>query len=92
MLPTAILFIVPTLTKDPFWKSLCLYSIISSVASFLLMLSSLWMQDDFKYFGLFERILVLIEVSWVFIMAVWLLRLSIKNTHTNKFSGSTNLI
>jgi len=70
------------LRKNPFWKSLYLYSIVSSIAALLLMISSFWMADDFKLFGLFERILVAIEIVWVIIMAVWLLRISLKNTHT----------
>jgi hypothetical protein len=92
MLPMAILFMVPTLKRESFWRSLFFYSIISSVASFLLMLSSLGTQDDFKYFGLFERILVFIKVSWGFVIAVWLLRLSIINTNANPNSSITNPI
>jgi hypothetical protein len=78
-LPLAALFIVPSLKQDPFWKSLSVYSIVSAVLAFLLMIGSvIWMKDDFKLFGLFERLLVIIEISWVVVMAIWLLRLSLK--------------
>jgi hypothetical protein len=79
-LPMAALLIAPSLKTDPFWKSLNSYSIISSIVALLLMISSLWMADDFRWFGFFERLLVVIEISWVFVMAIWLLRLSFINT------------
>jgi hypothetical membrane protein len=80
-LPTAALLIVPSLRQNAFWKSLCVYSIISAILAFLLMTGSvLWMKDDFRWFGLFERLLVVIEISWVVVMAIWLLRLSLKTT------------
>jgi hypothetical protein len=81
VLPVGGLLIAPSLKKDPHWKSLYLYSIIVSVVSLLLMISSFWMEDDFRYFGLFERLLVGAEVSWVFVMAIWLLRSSLRNIH-----------
>jgi hypothetical protein len=77
VLPLASLLIAPTLKKDSYWKSLYLYSMISSIVALLLMIGSFWMQDDFRYFGLCERILVVIEVSWVLVMAIWLLRASL---------------
>jgi hypothetical protein len=83
VLPLAALLIAPTLKKDTHWKSLYLYTMISSVGALLLMMGSFWMQDDFRYFGLCERILVVIEVTWVCIMAVWLLRSSLKNPLIN---------
>jgi hypothetical protein len=79
-LPMAALLIVPSLRQNAYWHSLTRYSIISSIIAFMLMLGSFWMADDFRWFGLFERLLVVIEICWVVVMAIWLLRLSLKNT------------
>lgn len=79
LLPLASLLIAPTLRTDSFWRSLYRYSLISSTAALILAISSFWMPDDFRWFGLCERILVLIEITWVLVMAIWLLRSSLIN-------------
>jgi hypothetical membrane protein len=72
----ASLLIAPTLWKDPYWKPLFIYSLATAGFAIAFMVYSLWMPPDFAWFGLFERILVAIEVLWIEVMAVWLLRLS----------------
>jgi hypothetical membrane protein len=79
LLPLAGLLLAPTLRKDSFWRPLYRYSLISSIAAFIFTISSFWMADDFKWFGLCERILVAIELFWVFVMATWLLRSSLNH-------------
>jgi hypothetical protein len=76
----SVLLIAPTLRKDPRWKPLFVYSIVTAVLSIGFMINSIWMPPDFAWFGLFERILVGVEIVWVEIMAIWLLRLSLKDS------------
>ena len=76
----AVLLIAPTLRKDPRWKALFIYSIATAVVAIGFMVNSIWTPPDFAWFGLFERILVAVEILWVEIMALWLLRLSFKDT------------
>jgi hypothetical membrane protein len=83
LLPLAGLLMTSSLKKHPHWKSLFMYTWISSIFAILFMISSLiWMQDDFIWFGLFERILVGVEIAWILVMAVLLLRFSLKNTRS----------
>jgi len=74
----AILLVAPTLHGEPYWKSLYIYSIVTAIIAIGLMLNSIWMPPDFSWFGLFERILVADEIIWVEIMAIGLLRLSLR--------------
>jgi Protein of unknown function (DUF998) len=78
LFPAAALLIAPSLRKNPFWKSLFIYSIIASIVAVGLMISTLWMPEENSKFGLFERGLVADEILWVEIMAIWLFRLSLR--------------
>jgi hypothetical protein len=78
LFPLANLLITPSLRKSIYWKSLFVYSIAAAGLAIVLMISSVWLSDESGFFGLFERILVADEVIWVAIMAIWLLRLSLR--------------
>jgi hypothetical protein len=80
LFPIAALCIAPSLKKNSYWRPLFVYSIAAAVFAILFMISSLWMPKDFMWFGLFERILVADEVLWLAIMAIWLLRFSLRKT------------
>jgi hypothetical protein len=77
--PAASLLIAPSLKAERFWKNLFIYSIGAALFAIILMISSLWLAENNTWFGLFERILVADEIIWVAIMAIWLLRLSLKS-------------
>jgi hypothetical protein len=76
--PIAILLLAPSLRKDPHWKSLFPYTIVTAVLCVLLMLTRIWLPAKLSWFGLYERILVAVMVIWVEVMAVQLLRLSLR--------------
>jgi hypothetical protein len=38
-----------------------------------------WLPSELSWFGLYERVLALDELLWIEIMAVWLLRLSLRH-------------
>ena len=77
LFPIASLLIAPCLRKQPYWKDLFLYTIIASILALALLIVGVWLPSEVSWFGLYERILVLDELMWVEIMAVWLLRLSL---------------
>jgi hypothetical protein len=79
ILPLAILLILPSLKRDPNWRPLFRYSlVIALVALIWMLIYKVWLPADLSWFGLYERILVYIEVLWVEMMAVWLMRLSLR--------------
>ena len=82
LLPLAGLLIAPSLKKDPHWQPLflCTIGIMSFALAWTLvwiLIFRSWPSANQSWFGLYERILVGIEVLWVEIMAIWLLRLSL---------------
>jgi len=79
LLPAATLFIAPSLKNDRRWQSLFPYSIaIAGFALIWIIIYRVWLPPNLSWFGLYERILVTIEVLWVEMMAIWQLRLSLK--------------
>jgi hypothetical protein len=77
LFPIACLLIAPSLRHDPYWKNLYVYTIITGVFAFLLLIVLLWLPVHLSWFGLYERILVASMVIWVEVMAIRLLRLSL---------------
>jgi hypothetical membrane protein len=84
LFPAASIAIAPSLKASHYWRGLFKYSIGAAVLALGLMVGSIWMPPDFRLFGLFERILVLDEIVWLVIMAVWLLRLSLRSEKRRK--------
>jgi len=78
LFPIATLLIAPCLRKQPYWKDLFIYTIIAGVVALALLIVRVWLPSELSWFGLYERILALDELMWVEIMAVWLLRMSLR--------------
>lgn len=78
LLPIACLLLAPSLRSDPYWKSLFLYTIVASVLALVLVIMEVWLPEQVSWFGLYERILVWNMVIWVGVVAVRLLRLSLR--------------
>jgi len=78
LFPVACLLIAPSLRSDPYWKGLFLYTIVTSVLALVLVIMHIWLPAQLSWFGLYERILVANMVIWVEVMAVQLLRLSLR--------------
>lgn len=79
LLPIASLLITPSLKEDPYWKPLFPYSMaIALFALIWILIYRVWLPADLSWFGLYERILVITEVLWVEVMAIWQLRLSLR--------------
>ena len=78
-LPLACLLIAPSLKIDSDWRPLFPYSIAIALFTLVwILIYKVWLPADLSWFGLYERILVVAEVLWVEVMAIWLLRLSLK--------------
>jgi len=76
--PGACLLISPSLKSDPHWKGFFPYTIVTSVLALILLIIHLWLPKELGWFGLCERILVANMVIWVEVMAIQLLRLSLR--------------
>jgi MFS family permease len=78
LFPIAISLLAPSLKKDPQWRGLFLYTIITSVLSLAFAIGRLLLPSPLSWFGLYERLVVANAVIWVEIIAIRLLFLSIR--------------
>ena len=78
LFPVVCLLIAPSLRGDPYWKELFWYTIVTGIIGLVLAIMGIWMSEQVNWFGLYERILVANIAIWVEVMAVWLLRLSLR--------------
>ena len=76
--PFASLLIALSLRKDSSWKGLFVHTIATSGLALALVLGWLWLTEELSWFGLYERILVANAIIWVEIVAIRLLRLSLR--------------
>ena len=77
LFPIAILLLAPSLKSDPNWKNTFVYTLVASVLALALMIG-LFLPDQRGWFGLYERIIVANVIIWVEVVAVHLLRLSLR--------------
>jgi len=77
LFPIAILLLTPSLKSDPNWKNIFIYTLVAGVLAFALM-TGLFLPDQTGWFGLYERIIVANVIIWVEVVAVHLLRLSLR--------------
>ena len=79
LLPTAALLLVPSLKNDPVWRPIFPFTIaIAAFALAWMVFFKLFLPENLSWFGLYERILVIAEVLWVEMMAMWLMKISAK--------------
>ncbi len=76
--PLASLLIALSLKKDPHWKGLFTNTIVSGSLALALVIGGLWLPEKVSWFGLYERILIANTIIWVELMAIRLLRLSLR--------------
>jgi len=77
LFPIAILVIAPSLKNDPLWRNVFIYTLVTAVLGFILVIITGFIQDDISWFGLLERVLVANMIIWVEVAAIKLLRLSL---------------
>jgi hypothetical protein len=78
LFPVVCFLMAPSLRGDTYWKELFLYTIVTGILASILAIVVLLIPDESGWFGLYERILVADIGIWVEVMALWLLRLSIR--------------
>ena len=78
--PVAVWLISSSIKYDPRWRHLFLYTMLTVVLGFLLIVALL-LASKIKLFGLFERLLVWNMIAWVEVTAIQLLRLSLRRDH-----------
>jgi hypothetical protein len=76
LFPVAILFLASSLKKDPGWKNLFLYSVVTFILAVLLGITLRIVQEKSGWFGLVERLLVANMIIWIEVAAINLMRLS----------------
>jgi hypothetical protein len=78
LFPVAILFLAPSLRKDPSWKNLFRYTAVTFILAVLLGVTLRFFPEKSGWFGLLERVLVANMIIWVEVAAVNLLLLSVR--------------
>jgi hypothetical protein len=77
LFPIAILSLAPSLKSTPNWKSISVYTLVAGVLAFALIIGAFFTEQT-GWFGLYERIIVANAIIWVEVVAVHLLRLSLR--------------
>jgi len=77
LFPIAILSLAPSLKSTPNWKNIFVYTLVAGVLAFALIIGAFF-TDQTGWFGLYERIIVANAIIWVEVVAVHLLRLSLR--------------
>jgi len=77
LFPIAILLLTPSLKRDPNWKNIFIYTLVAGVLA-LALIMGVFLLDQRGWFGLYERIIVANVIIWVEVVAVHLLRLSLR--------------
>ncbi|TET58036.1 MAG: DUF998 domain-containing protein [Dehalococcoidia bacterium] len=78
LFPIAILLLAPSLKSDPNWKGTFVYTLVAGVLALALTMGLLWLPERMGWFGLYQRIVVANVIIWVEVIAVHLLRLSLR--------------
>ena len=76
--PIASLLIALSLRKDPYWKGLFIYTIVATILAFGFVAVHFGLLPNQDWMGLYEQIMIGNMVIWVEVMAIQLLRLSMR--------------
>jgi hypothetical membrane protein len=77
LFPIAILSLAPSFKSTPNWKRTFVYTLVAGVLAFTLIIGAFFTEQT-GWFGLYERIIVANAIIWVEVVAVHLLRLSLR--------------
>jgi len=76
--PAALLALSPSLRSDPDWRATSVYTLIAAVLALGLTAGLALLPARIAWFGLYQRIIVGNVIIWVEVMAIHLLRLSLR--------------
>jgi hypothetical protein len=74
LFPAAVLLMATAIKRDPAWRNLYIYTVVTGVLAVMLVVALMFLKDAIGWFGLYERILVINMIIWVEVAAVKLLR------------------
>ncbi|MGB6874090.1 MAG: DUF998 domain-containing protein [Dehalococcoidia bacterium] len=77
LFPIAILSLAPSLKSTPNWKNIFVYTLVAGILALALIIGAFFTEQT-GWFGLYERIIVANAIIWVEVVAVHLLRLSLR--------------
>jgi hypothetical protein len=77
LFPIAILSLAPSLKSTTNWKNIFVYTLGAGILAFALIMGALFAEQR-GWFGLYERIIIANAIIWVEVVAVHLLRLSLR--------------
>jgi hypothetical protein len=77
LFPIAILSLASSLKSTPNWKNIFVYTLVAGVLAFALIIGAFFTEQT-GWFGLYERIIVANAIIWVEVVAIHLLRLSLR--------------
>jgi hypothetical membrane protein len=78
LFPVALLFLLPSIKKDPNWKCLNRYTLITCILSVVLIILIKILSEPNPAFGILERLVVINMILWVDVSAVNLFIISLK--------------
>jgi hypothetical protein len=78
LFPVALLALMPSIKKDPNWKYLFIYTLVSFILAAALVIIIKVLPDTNMFFGLIERLLVANMIIWIEVSAVNLFIISLK--------------
>ncbi len=82
LFPAAAILIAPSLKADRNFTHLYLFSLISAGMALVLMLCIVTFAEKAGWFGLFERLLVADAILWVEVMAIFMLKSTLRTDKT----------
>ena len=75
--PIAVLLLAPSLKSTPNWKNIFVYTLVAGILALALIIG-VFLIDTAGWFGLYEMIVVANMIIWMEVVAVHLLRLSLR--------------
>ena len=77
LFPIAIWSLAPSLKSTPNWRNIFVYTLVAGALA-LSLVAGLFLSNQTGWFGLYERIIVANAIIWMEVVAVHLLRLSLR--------------
>lgn len=78
LFPISILCLMPSIRRDPNWKYLYLYTLVTFILAVILVVIIKFLPEENSSFGLFERLLVANAIIWIEVAAVNMFIVSLK--------------
>lgn len=78
LFPIALALMLQSIKNDPRWHKLFRYTIVTGIIALVMAVPQPFLPEDFQFFGLYERIMVLNAIIWLGIFATRLLIISLR--------------